>query len=164
MENLTDLCKIAYGHGTDEVGYIKLYDGSFAIVDKEDFDWLDKWKWHRSPNGYVQRSDPENRNGKIRMHRQLVGVPGLVVDHINGNKLDNRRENLRVCTQQKNCLNRSGLNKNNTSGYCGVIWRKDRNKWQARIMEFGKTKYLGCYKEKSLAIEARKEAEEWATM
>ena len=69
---------------------------------------------------------------------------GMVIDHINHNGLDNRRENLRICTNAENQRNR-GKQKNNTSGYKGVDWRKDHKKWRARINKDNKTIHIGYY-------------------
>lgn len=79
------------------------------------------------------------------MHRLLMTSPtGTMVDHINGNGLDNRKENLRVVTNSQNLMNR-GKNKNNTSGYKGVLWDKVRNKWIALIGFNNKNIYLGRF-------------------
>lgn len=61
----------------------------------------------------------------------------IQVDHINGNRADNRKSNLRICTNQENSMNRN-KNKNNTSGYKGVVYDKERKKWRARIQHNGK--------------------------
>lgn len=82
----------------------------------------------------------------VPLHRIIAKRMGLDlsehIDHINGNELDNRRENLRSATNAENLMNQK-LCSNNTSGFKGVIWRKDRNKWQAKIMVHGKTQHLG---------------------
>ena len=75
------------------------------------------------------------------------------VDHINGNPLDNRKSNLRICTNAENQRNR-GVNKNNTSGYKGVCWAKQNKKWKARIKHNGKLIHLGYYKDKEEAARA----------
>ena len=94
------------------------------------------------------------------MHRLITGCPiGMKVDHINHNTLDNRKENLRICTQQQNSFNRQKYSRN-TSGCIGVNIDKRRDKWFAQIMINGRTKFLGYYKDKQSAIVARKKAEE----
>ena len=70
---------------------------------------------------------------------------GMYVDHIDGNKLNNRRSNLRICTNQENCMNRKKCN-NNLAGYKGVHFRKDLNKFHAQIAFNGKKIYLGIFK------------------
>lgn len=80
------------------------------------------------------------------MHRKIVKAPvGKVVDHINGNKLDNRRSNLRIVDQTKNQANRQHLNRNNKSGFRGVSWSKAAEKWESCVMYLGKKIYLGIY-------------------
>ncbi len=72
------------------------------------------------------------------MHRVILGTPpGLFTDHVNGNQLDNRRENLRVCTPSQNQANKK-LSKNNTSGHKGVEHVKKINRWRATIVVNGK--------------------------
>lgn len=107
------------------------------------------------------------KNGKPRykvrrLHRYLIGngeeIPkSRVVDHINHNTLDNTRKNLRVTTIKYNSRNRSGKNKNNTSGYRNVCWLKDENKWIVQLQVNGKNKVLGRFDD---VDEAGKFAEE----
>jgi hypothetical protein len=118
---------------------IELTQGRFAIIDKEDIDIVSKYKWFFTKNGYAM-----NKSGKksIYMHRLILGVQnGLVTDHINGNKLDNRRCNLRQCTQAQNLMNRCGVKGRSLPK--GV--RKAKNRYQARIGINGKSVYLGSY-------------------
>ena len=79
-------------------------------------------------------------------HPELRDNPNLQVDHINGNRLDNRKENLRLVTPQQNNMNRKPL-KNSTSKYKGVFWDKNRNKWLVLIMIGDKSRYLGRYQD-----------------
>lgn len=81
----------------------------------------------------------------------------LVVDHINHNGLDNRKCNLRVCTNKQNVCN-CLVSKNNKSGHKGVYWSKDRNKWTVQVSYNCKVKYIGRYEKLEDAIKARKEA------
>jgi hypothetical protein len=68
------------------------------------------------------------------LHRMIIDVPGgMMVDHINGNRLDNRRCNLRVCTNRQNCQNQTIARKDNTSGYKGVSYSRRHRKWRAWI-------------------------------
>ena len=82
-----------------------------------------------------------------------------MVDHINGDTLDNRKCNLRICTQADNMKNQK-KHIRNTSGYKGVSWNKKSKAWEVSITQNGKRHYLGMYKDKEEAIKVRKEAEE----
>ena len=125
-----------------------------TLIDLEDIERIKEYKWCESHNYIICREL------NVRLHRFIMNCPEeLVVDHINHNPLDNRKENLRICTSQQNNMNRS-IQSNNTSDTVGVSWRKDRNKWRAYITLNGKQKTLGLFVLKEDAIKARKEAEE----
>ena len=127
----------------------------YAIIDDEDFDELSKFRWHICA-GYARRN--AGKEIVVYMHRQLLNVPkGLVIDHINGNRLDNRKENLRVCTRAQNTRN-SRLPTNNVSGYKGVSWHKHQRRWCAKIVFNAVCKHLGYYKSKVEAAVAYNEA------
>ena len=138
--------------------------GKFALVDDDDFNSLKQFKWFLSCKGYPARTvhskRPNRKDTTIFMHRVINKTEtGLFTDHINRNKLDNRKENLRTVTNTQNQLNK-GLQKNNTSGVVGVSWQKPNNSWWVRIY-VNKIQYsCGCYKELEHAILARKRAEE----
>jgi hypothetical protein len=89
------------------------------------------------------------------MHRQIANPPdGKEVDHINGVTLDNRRENLRVCSHSQNMHNRRLRQKNNKSGYKGVHWLARTKRWVAEIRVNGKSRHLGYFTEKTDAARA----------
>lgn len=116
---------------------VPLTQGKFALVDDEDFEWLSQHKWHLSQHGYAARGKhegyPKKTVGILFMHRVILNAPsGTEVDHINGNRLDNRRSNLRLCTRRQNLQN-SRKRDNSSSLYKGVYFDKSRNKWQAYI-------------------------------
>jgi hypothetical protein len=141
---------------------IKLTKGFEAIVDDEDFEYLSQWKWHISTNGYAMRKEhihiAKNKYGHkiFRMHRVINNTPDdLFTDHINRDKLDNRRVNLRTVNKSQNGLN-VGVGSANTSGYKGVYWDKFNNKWRAEIKVLGKKKCLGRYADISGAWLARR--------
>ena len=125
---------------------IPLTQGKFALVDKQDFKRINQYKWHIfSQKGYAVRDKVVNgKKKKISMHRYIMKPPKeMEVDHINGNVLDNRRKNLRICTHQQNCSNRKGINK-----LRGFTKRKDKflkKPYCARIMVNYKNLYLGYY-------------------
>jgi hypothetical protein len=128
---------------------IPLTRGMVALVDSHDYDFLLQWRWNAKINKthrtfYATRTEG-NESRTIHMHRVILSVPiGMSVDHINGNGLDNRRSNLRICTSHENSFNHS-LISSNTSGYKGVCWNKASSKWQAGIMLNGKSTHLGLF-------------------
>jgi hypothetical protein len=140
---------------------IPLTQGKVAIVDDEDFELLNQWKWNAYKNNntfYARRRIP-GTNKKITMHRQIADAPaGVLVDHKNGNGLDNQRSNLRKASKQQNGMNRR-IGKNNKSGIVGVRIAPS-NKWMSDIRIDGKLIHLGSFKKKSQAVKARKQAEE----
>lgn len=124
-----------------------------SIIDSEYIDIIAKHKWHLTADGYVC-------NRKVGyLHRFIINPSeDLVVDHINRDRLDNRRCNLRICTDQQNSFNQS-IRCTNTSGASGVWYDKRTSKWAAEIMINGKKKWLGRFKTKEEAIQARQQAE-----
>jgi len=140
---------------------IKLTKGKFAIVDSEDFEWLNHWKWHAAKSGNYAGREEAIGGGKSRfilLHRLIMGAIGKVqVDHKNGNGLDNRKENLRLCSNKDNQRNHKLL-VTNTSGFNGVSWNKDRKKWEACISVDHKTKHLGCFHDKLEAAKSYNKA------
>ena len=140
--------------------YIILTQGKKAIVDNDQFELLNQWKWHHM-KGYAVRREyiGKKRNFRdIYMHRVVNNTPhGLQTDHINRNKLDNRKRNLRSVTSGQNKIN-VGLRSDNTSRHKGVWFEGSRKKWVAEIMFNKKKKFLGRFNLKSQAIIARKNA------
>ena len=132
---------------------IPLTQGQFAIVDDEDYEAINKYKWYaawaKNTNSFYAfrtrlKSEPAGTKN-IRMHRVItMASDGLVVDHINHETLDNRKANLRLCTNSQNSMNR-GKQSNNTSGYKGVSWCRSINKWQSRIAVNKKIINLGSF-------------------
>ena len=136
------------------MNYIELTQGKYTIVDDEDLKEVSKYKWYFS-NGYARRDAGYGINReRIKMHRFILNIPKNVqVDHKNGDTLDNRRENLRICTKAENLRNRK-IGKNNTSGYKGVDWFKNRNLWRAKIKYNNKLIHLGYFQTKIDAAKA----------
>lgn len=113
---------------------IRLTKNKFAKVDNEDFESLNQYKWHYN-DGYAERKE----NGKhIKMHRELLNAQTSLVDHINGDTLDNQRKNLRLATRSQNAMNmRKHTGK---SVYKGVS--KEKEYWRVQIWKDNK-KALG---------------------
>jgi len=133
---------------------IKLTSGKVTLVDDEDYGWLSEYRWWLN-SGYAMRNRIEKGVSKtIHMSRVIMNAPDdMFVDHINRNTLDNRRENLRICTKRENCANR-GVNRNNTSGVKGVSWDTESNKWKAQLRHNYKLINLGRFTNISDASEA----------
>ena len=124
---------------------IQLTKGKSALVDDADFDWLMERKWNLSGNGYAVTWVPGKKT-QVLMHREIVKPPnGVEIDHINGNKIDNRRENLRLSTRQGNGCNRQKFSVTTSSVYKGVSWAKTKNRWLAGIKYNGKQRHLGLF-------------------
>lgn len=146
------------------IAYVTLTKGYEAVIDAEDVSLVSENNWTAIPSGNtayaVRRSILGGKKSVRTMHRLIIGDPkGLLVDHINGNGLDNRKENLRTATKSQNMHNAT-IRKDNKTGYKGVSWDKAAKKYRAEIRIFRKGIFLGlfeCPKEASLAyIEACK--------
>ena len=130
-------------------------------LDDEPYDQIVQMgKWSASKDrGKFYFHKRISKKDKITLHRFLMGMPqGKYVDHVNGDTLDNRRSNLRICSNAANLRNGS-IRTNNKSGITGVRYQADRKKWEAGIKVNYKRISLGRYKTKEEAIEARKQAE-----
>lgn len=125
---------------------INLTRNKFALVDDDSYAVLSKHKWSFHHNGYAVRGKPQ-----VSMHRVVMGAQkGRQLDHINGDKLDNRKENLRFCTTRQNQYNTTHLD--------GVHWRASRKAWIVRMNVKGKKKFIGYFKKYEQAVKARQEA------
>lgn len=123
--------------------------GQPIYVDDSDYDLLAQWCWRINSKGYVGRAAKRVRGQKrtmISMHRLILGVSdsSIHVDHRNGIKHDNQRDNLRACTKTQNSWNRPAQ-QNNSSGYKGVSRHADTGKWQALIGHKGARFHLGLF-------------------
>ena len=135
------------------IDLIPLTKGKFAIVDKGDGIRLSlvKWGCNRQKNQtYAMHTYRVGyKTGFVLMHRVIIhAMPGDMVDHINGNGLDNRKCNLRICTSSQNNYN-SKPKKNivgRTSKYKGVSWVERTKGWKANICKNGIRIHLGYYK------------------
>lgn len=142
------------------VGHIKMSNtNNEMLCDAEFIEELLKYYWNEI-RGYARSSIGKK---KVYAHRVVMGVGDFEVnkqvDHINGNTLDNRKQNLRIVTSRQNGLN-SSIRKDNTSGVTGVCWDKRKQKWLVRVHENGKDIYLGYFDKFDDAVVARKKGEE----
>lgn len=141
---------------------ILLNQNKFTTVDDEDFGYLNQWHWYIGHNGYAIRRDihhnKKDKRKTFHIHRLVLNTPdGFFTDHINGDKLDNRKENLRIADKTQNNFNR-GIPKNNTSGYKGVSWDRLRQKWEVSTTVRGKKIHLGRFDSKRDAALAYNQA------
>jgi hypothetical protein len=139
----------------EEVRYIALTKGLFAIVDAADYEWLSQYKWCAGTFYHGSAYACCRRKGQtILMHRMIMNPPdGKVVDHINGRRHDNRRCNLRICTHAQNMRN-VHPNGRGTSRFKGVCWHSAYNKWLAVITRNGKRIQIGLYADEVEAARA----------
>lgn len=125
-----------------------IVDNQEVIIDDEDAKFFMENRWNIT-NGYVRKL-ASGRTKTRYLHQFISGIYDGRVDHINRNRLDNRKENLRRATHSQNLANR-GLQSNNTSGYKGVRFRAERGTYEARIKVTGVELFIGSYK---TAVEA----------
>ena len=135
-------------------GRYKKKISGYALIDDEDFNELSKYKWHLAV-GYAKcgvQSKGKWRN--ISMHQVIMSTPkGMDTDHIDGNRLNNQKANLRICTHAQNNHN-SKIPRNNTTGFKGVVFHRNTKKFMAQIAVNKKRIYLGLFsslKEAALA-------------
>lgn len=138
-----------------------LYDGvtEKTLIDLQDIYKIQKYKWRLQSSGYVMG---RIKGETVLLHRYLMDInnPKIQVDHRNHNKLDNRKQNLRLATPQENNFNRTFKSKS-ISGIKGVVWSKERKKWTANIKINSKNIFLGYFRkiEKAIKIRIEKELE-----
>jgi hypothetical protein len=125
-----------------------LISDSKSFVDDNDYDLVSKYQWHINSRRGLKYAVATIDGEPVLMHRLITQAPnGVMVDHINGNGLDNRRVNLRLCTHSQNMRNRK-MHSNNATGFKGVYKDgrcKTTKKYCAQIRFNGKRIYLGRY-------------------
>lgn len=132
---------------------IPLTKGKFAVIDDDDYDKIAGYKWCFAKAGYAA-SRKKNYGEQVLMHRIILNAGKTQsVDHKNGNGLDNRKNNIRLCSHQQNMMNRK-MPCHNTSGYKGVTWDKQMKKWRAQLRHSKTNSYVGLF---SNIVEAAKE-------
>jgi hypothetical protein len=135
---------------------INLSDTLSTKVDDEDFAHLNRFNWSRCSSGYAVRRKILNsgRRVVVYMHREVLNFPrGFDVDHINGDKLDNRKSNLRAVTKQQNQFNRGAI-KGSSSKYKGVSWLSAKKLWRASIKIDTKYRHIGLFTTEIVAAAA----------
>ena len=156
------------------VKQIELTQGKVALVDDEDYPRVSQYRWQYAYSygrGYATRA-VRNKGGAQRrefMHKVLMPCrPGCIVDHVNGNSLDNRRCNLREATRSQNAAN-SRKRTSGSSRFKGVSWYKPRRQWRCALYDHGKLIDLGFFDDESEAgraydIEAKRVYGEFARL
>lgn len=142
----------------DREGAVRAY----AVVDAADAEAVNRWRWHLARVGYAARSE-HNRGDRrmVYMHRELMGLTSdnsLEVDHIDRDRLNNRRSNLRILTHAQQLQNQSPQTNPRTSRYRGVDWHSQHRAWRARIHIAGKSRHLGLFADEAEAAEAARAA------
>ncbi len=124
---------------------IPLTQGKFTVVDAEDYERLSRHKWCAAKNGENFYAHRYKDGTIVCMHREIMGAPkGVVCDHKNHDCLDNRKSNLRLCTNAQNQYNKKAK-KGCASRYKGVVRRGDYKRWRARISFRGRRIHLGNF-------------------
>ena len=139
---------------------LRAKDGSvraYALIDAADAEWVNQWKWCLDGVGYVNRADRSTgQTRSLKLHRALLGMTvgdGLEVDHINRNRLDNRRANLRIVPRAANRQN-TNSRRNSTSKHRGVSWNKKAQAWLAQMSVNGKYFRIGLFLSEDEAAQA----------
>jgi hypothetical protein len=140
---------------------IPLTKGKFALIDAEDYPIVSQWKWsfndtYATRGIYLGKINGKRRSQTQTLHKQLMNTPkGFEIDHANGDQLDNRRKNLRVCTHKQNMANiGKRSDREYSSSYKGVTWSKVLGKWLVTASLNGKAKYIGTYNDQIKAANA----------
>lgn len=145
---------------------IKLTQGKIALVDDEDFERLNIYKWYAASQDHyccyaVRGVFIDNKWKTIRMHREIMNaLTGIKIDHKNGNGLDNQKYNLRVATSQQNSYNIKNAHKDNKYKIKGVSWNRQHKKFESRIKVNEKKLLLGLFNVLGDADSAYRIAEE----
>ncbi|UCD52716.1 MAG: HNH endonuclease [Phycisphaerales bacterium] len=128
----------------DDIRYVALTKGKFAIVAASDYERLNRYKWTASKAGATWYARRRHEGKTVFMHREIMHAPdGITIDHIDGNGLNNHPRNLRLCTHRQNAYN--SRTHRGTSQYKGVSYDVRSGQWRARIKCQGRTYYLGLF-------------------
>ena len=140
-----------------KVDHIEIYTikNQIIFIDLEDYELIKNYSWYVSSKGYAYSKKDKKH---ISMHRLIMNPGKFQIDHINHNKLDNRKSNLRISTNQENQFNRL-ISKNNKSGYNGVYFNSQCGKWCAQLKINGECVLNKLFLKIEDAVTARKKAE-----
>jgi HNH endonuclease/AP2 domain len=129
-------------------------------VNEEDQHLLLKHRWGRDVCGYACRNaSVSGKQFRVRLHRAIMQpIAGMFVDHVDGDVLNNRRENLRVCTRAQNRRNRRKISTPAVSRFIGIAWDQEKRRWQARISKAGVRRRLGRFASEEAAALAYDDA------
>lgn len=130
-----------------------IVSGLKMLIDDQDEGLFRSRRWFANPQGYLCCKDRTSGRGRTRLFHRMILEPipdGMVVDHINRDRQDNRRENLRVVSNSENCRN-IGSRPNKTSKYRGVSWNAESKKWQVVLRIDGKLRWIGAYESEDAA-------------
>lgn len=137
---------------------LKLNKGKFAKVDDADWEDVSRYKWlcHEAANGRFYAVRGSGKSGiKVSLHRHILGLtdPKTLCDHRDLDGLNNQRGNLRTCNKSQNATNRK-VDKRSKTGFKGVTWHGQMNKWRAYIVLNYKQKHLGLFADPTEAAKA----------
>ena len=119
------------------------------IIDADDLQKVRYHKWRCDSSYHIVTGNSSNTRPTIYLSKLIMDVsdPDLVVDHINGNPFDNRKQNLRICTQSENICNKHFMSNNNSSRIIGIHWDKYRRRWAPEIQKYNIRVHLGRYQD-----------------
>lgn len=139
---------------------VPITKGAIVIIDEEDGPRVTKRRWQLSAAGYaITQFQVNGKSRTVSMHRFVMNAQhGMAVDHINGNRLDNRKLNLRVITNAENCQNLHGARSDSSTGIRGVFWSKKERRYRVRIWVRGKPISCGYFATLAEADAAAREA------
>jgi len=139
---------------------ILLTQGKVSLVDDDDYERLARYPWCYKGSGYAVRRGPvtDGKQSLLYMHKEILNIgPEKEVDHINHDRLDNRRANLRVCDHKQNARNMKRRERK-TSQFIGVYWERARRKWHAQVKLNYRARFIGRFDSEEEAARAYDQA------
>jgi HNH endonuclease len=131
---------------------INLTKNKTAIIDRDDYAKISKYNWYYSSAGYAVATEPNTQSKKVLLHRLVINAPtDKEVDHIDCDKLNCSKSNLRLCSRQQNSTNHKGHKDRIYSIYKGVTWFERDRKWKASIGTKGLVKHIGYFDNEKIA-------------